>query len=336
MSWADLDKRGHILVVDDDVENVRLLRDMLKDEHDVSYALDGERALEIACNQLPELILLDAAMPGMDGFQLCAALKSSPLTKNIPVIFVTELSDPQHEQQALDAGAVDFIGTPITPGIVRARVRIHLALMRQTAMLRRLTFTDGLTGIANRRCFDETLEREWRRCQRPRVTIGLIMVDIDHFKSFNDHYGHQAGDACLKAVAETLAESVGRSTDLVARYGGEEIVVLLPEQSLRGSRIVAERMLEAVRARAIPHEASKVAPVVTVSLGLTAGIARPECLPGLLVNEADAWLYTAKNSGRNRVAGSTIEVGADCGILCDTCTMRARLLGLEAGNFQAG
>lgn len=336
MSWPDLAKGGRILVVDDVWENVRVLYGMLKDEHEVFFALDGEKALELAASQLPDIILLDAVMPGMDGYQVCAALHASPLTKDIPVIFITAQDDAEYEERALDAGAVDFIGKPVNAGIVRARLRVHLALTRQAAVLRRMSLTDGLTGLANRRCFDETLDREWRRCQRSLSPLGLIMIDIDHFKSFNDRYGHQAGDACLRAVAETLGQCVRRATDIVARYGGEEIVALLPEQPLQGTMAVAERMLEAVRARAIPHEDSVVAPIVTISLGVTSGIVRPECLPGILVNDADSWLYVAKNSGRNRIAAPTEEVALNCGVRCGECEPRARVTGLAAGKFEKG
>jgi diguanylate cyclase (GGDEF)-like protein len=166
-----------------------------------------------------------------------------------------------------------------------------------------LTLRDGLTGVANRRCFDETLEREWHRCERSGRSISLIMIDIDYFKKFNDQYGHQDGDACLKSVAEILSRCVRRPTDLLARYGGEEFAVLLPEVTLDGAKVVAHRILDAVRAAAIPHAKSPIATrTVTVSLGAAADIpARGSGLPKTLVRDADAYLYDAKSAGRNQL-----------------------------------
>jgi diguanylate cyclase (GGDEF)-like protein len=166
-----------------------------------------------------------------------------------------------------------------------------------------LTLRDGLTGVANRRCFDETLEREWQRCERSGRPIALIMIDIDYFKKFNDQYGHQDGDACIKSVAVILSRSVRRPSDLVARYGGEEFAVLLPEVTLEGAKVVAGRILDAVRAAAIPHAKSPIATrIVTVSLGVTAYIPAPGTgLPKALLREADAYLYAAKSAGRNQL-----------------------------------
>jgi diguanylate cyclase (GGDEF)-like protein len=169
-----------------------------------------------------------------------------------------------------------------------------------------LTLRDGLTGVANRRCFDETLQREWHRCERSGRSIALIMIDIDYFKKFNDQYGHQEGDACMKSIAEILSRCVGRPTDLVARYGGEEFAFLLPEQTLEGAKVVAQRILDAVRAAAIPHAKSPLATrAVTVSLGAAASIAvRGAGLPQALVREADTCLYDAKSAGRNQLCCS--------------------------------
>ena len=300
MSLSELARRGRILVVDDAMENVRLLHRMLKDEHEVVFALDGAKALEIVRAQAPDLVLLDAVMPGMDGYAVCAELKKLPETRNIPIIFVTSLNSPEDETRALTDGAVDFIAKPINGTVVRARVRTHLTLKRQSDLLRRLTLTDGLTGVANRRCFDETLETEWRRCERAGLSVALILADIDHFKAFNDCYGHQAGDACLKAVADGLSACVRHPPDLVARYGGEEFACVLPHESLDGAKTVARRMLERVRALAIPHIQSTSAECVTVSLGIAAVTPTADTLPTGLIAAADARLYEAKTAGRNR------------------------------------
>ncbi len=297
---GDTTPKGRILIVDDVIENVRILHQMLRDEHDVVFALDGKRALEIAGTQSLDVILVDALMPGMDGYQVCAALKASPSTQDIPVIFVTALDGTDDETRALTAGAIDFITKPVNGAVVRARVRTHLTLKRQTDLLRRMTVTDGLTGVPNRRCFDEVLETEWRRCQRAGLSLAVIMSDIDHFKAFNDHYGHQAGDACLTAVARCLYTCVRRPPDLLARIGGEEFACVLPQETLDGAILVAERMLDCVRALAIPHTQSSCAPNVTVSLGIAAMSPTRDGLPTALVAAADAQLYQAKAAGRNR------------------------------------
>ncbi len=300
MSLDALAGKGRVLVVDDALENIRILHHALKDEHEVSFALDGEKALEIARTQQPDIVLLDAVMPGMDGYAVCVELKQAAETLAIPVIFVTALDSPEDETRALTAGAVDFITKPINGAVVRARVRTHLILKRQSDLLRRLTLTDGLTDVANRRGFDETLEAEWRRCGQAGLPLALIMLDIDHFKLFNDHYGHQAGDACLAAVAGALGACVHRPPDLVARYGGEEFAVVLPRQSLEDAECVAARMLEQVRTLAIPHAVSSSAPWVTVSLGIAAQTPGQEPSPASLIANADAALYQAKAAGRNR------------------------------------
>jgi len=299
MRLSDLTQKGRILVVDDGIENVRVLHHALKDEHDVVFALVGGKALEIARAQSPDIILLDVIMPDMDGFEVCAELKAAPETRNIPVIFVTALNSPEDETRALDAGAIDFITKPINVPVVRARVRTHLTLKRQSDLLRRMTLTDGLTGVANRRCFDEMLESEWRRCVRSGRSLAVIMVDIDHFKSYNDCYGHQAGDVCLATVARTLNGCVHRSADIVARYGGEEFAVLLPEESLDGAKAVAQRMLECVRSLAIPHARSASATHVTISLGFAAVTPSRDLSAATLLSAADARLYQAKAAGRD-------------------------------------
>ena len=194
MSWTEMAHNGRILVVDDAMENIQLLHQALQEEHDVLFALDGERALELARHQLPDLILLDAIMPGLDGYAVCAALRANPATADIPVIFITALNTPEDETRALEAGASDFISKPVNTAVMRARVRTHLTVKRQSDALRELTLTDSLTGVANRRAFDERLDNEWRRAQRTRTPLSLIMLDIDHFKAYNDSYGHQQGD----------------------------------------------------------------------------------------------------------------------------------------------
>jgi diguanylate cyclase (GGDEF)-like protein len=292
--------RQRILIVDDAMTNIMALEELLKGDYDVSYVTRSEEGLE-ACRTLrPDLVLLDVVMPGIDGFEVCARLKRDPETRDIPVVFVTARADIADETRGLEAGAIDFITKPFSPPIVRARVRNHLELARQRNLLSTLSFVDGLTGVANRRKFEEALETEWRRCSRQDGVLGLIMCDVDLFKLYNDNYGHQAGDVCLKAVAVTLQENLNRGGDLIARYGGEEFVCLLPDTDLEGVKATASRLATAVNELAIPHARSSVAQRVTISLGGTSATAHPDLMPSELVRRADTLLYRAKQNGRNR------------------------------------
>jgi diguanylate cyclase (GGDEF)-like protein len=300
MSWTDLAVNGRILVVDDAMENIQILNGALEGEHEVLFALSGEKALEMARGQRPDLILLDAMMPGMDGYAVCAALRAAADTRDIPVIFVTALKTPEDETRALAAGAADFITKPVNAAVVRARVRTHLTIKRQSDALRALTLTDGLTAVANRRAFDQRIETEWRRCARAQLPMALILVDIDHFKAYNDSYGHQVGDACLVQVGAALRRVAARPQDLVARYGGEEFAILLPQLDARGAEGVAKRLQAELVQLAIPHAASPTSPVLTVSMGIAGLVPGDACLPAELVQQADTLLYQAKGAGRNR------------------------------------
>jgi diguanylate cyclase (GGDEF)-like protein len=299
MSWTEMARNGRILVVDDAMENIQLLHQALQDEHDVLFALEGERALALARQQRPDLILLDAIMPGMDGYAVCAALRADPATADIPIIFITALNSPEDETRALEAGAADFISKPVNTAVMRARVRTHLTVKRQSDALRELTLTDGLTGVANRRAFDERLHHEWRRSARSRTPLSLIMLDIDHFKAYNDGYGHQQGDDCLRRVSSALTRAAGRPQDMAARYGGEEFAVLLPQVDQEGAEAVARKLIDEVRTLDMPHSASSQGRV-TISLGVATIVPDSAHDPAHLVKLADALLYQSKLQGRNR------------------------------------
>lgn len=300
------DLRPKILVVDDIPSNVHVLSRILKDDYDIYFATDGEKALDLVQARMPDLVLLDIMMPGMDGFEVCRRIKADPATHDIPVIFISAKSEVEDETLGLEVGAIDFITKPISPPIVKARVRNHLLLKRQTDLLRSLSFLDGLTGIANRRRFDDAMAREWRRCARSNLPLSLIILDVDHFKAYNDHYGHQAGDECLRMVAEVLSDCARRPSDLVARYGGEEFVCLLPETDGPGAVRVAEGFRTSVAECRIPHAQSPVIPYVTISLGVATVIPSAEGSPEQLAEMADQLLYRAKRTGRNRVQDATV------------------------------
>ena len=301
-AWQEIaHKKSKLLVVDDQRVNILVLYELFRDECEVFMAMNGEQALQICRTVLPDLVLLDVHMDGLDGHEVCRRLAESPDTRDIPIIFVTASGAEADEVRGFELGAVDFIVKPINPVIVRARVNTHLTLKRQNDLLRSFALLDGLTGVANRRKFDEGLARDWRQCQREQVALSVIMIDVDHFKRYNDRYGHLRGDAALQAVASTLSGVMFRPYDLLARFGGEEFACVLPNTGLMEAVQVAERMQASVRALQLEHLDSKVGQLLTISLGVAAVIPTADSSAESLVEEADRQLYQAKQAGRARV-----------------------------------
>jgi len=300
-------RRPRLLVVDDQPLNIRTLYQVFAADHQVLMATSGARALELCASQPPDLVLLDVVMPDMDGYEVCRRLKTEEAIRDIPVIFVTAHNEEAAEALGLDAGAVDFISKPINPGIVRARVRTHLTLKAQSDLLRRWAYVDGLTGVHNRRFFDERLAAEWGQAVRRRTALSVVLLDVDFFKRYNDRYGHLAGDDCLRRVAAALKAGLKRPGDLIARYGGEEFVCLLPDTDLAGATRLAEQLGQQVVAQQIEHADSSAAPVITVSLGVCSkGGETDGAAAALLLREADAQLYLAKSRGRRQVCGAEL------------------------------
>jgi diguanylate cyclase (GGDEF)-like protein len=239
-------------------------------------------------------------MPGMDGLDTCCQLKKHADLQDVPVIFITAHHGVDHEVAGFASGAVDFIGKPLSEPIVRARVRTHLTLKRQGDTLRELALLDGLTGIHNRRAFDERIALESRRHRRTPGSLGLVMIDIDYFKAYNDFYGHQAGDACLREVAKLIDANARRPGELAARIGGEEFAVIIPnctpDEVLRYGEFLSEQVFNL----ALPHEVSAFG-VVSISVGVAAGEPMSEDSDQQLLASAEAALVRAKMGGRNRV-----------------------------------
>jgi diguanylate cyclase (GGDEF)-like protein len=303
---AAADERPRLLVVDDQRVNIQALHQVFQADHKVSMATSGEQALALCLSQRPDLVLLDVVMPGMDGFEVCARLKADDATKDIPVIFVTAYNDEEAETHGLDVGAVDFISKPVNPRIVRARVKTHLTMKRQSDLLRGMVYIDGLTGVCNRRYFDEHLKREWDRAARLGASLSVALVDVDLFKRYNDHYGHQAGDECLRRVAAAMSASLKRPADIVARYGGEEFALLLPDTDAEGALHLANQVRQRLLEAHIDHADSSVGPLLTVSVGVCAR--PPEGVGGCaaLLREADAQLYLAKSRGRDQACAAML------------------------------
>lgn len=304
-----------ILLVDDNPGAIQLMGRLVSGLGQLRFATSGAAALEQMKRAAPDLVLLDAEMPGMSGYQLCGAMKAQPALANVPVIFVTAQSGPQFELKGLELGAVDFIGKPISEPLLLARVKTQLRIKRLTDELRNIATIDALTELRNRRSFEELLREEWSRCLRAGEPISLLMVDVDHFKKFNDHYGHPAGDGCLRTVAQVLAAATQRPGDVAARYGGEEFALLLPNTPRAGAEHLAHRLLAAIEQLGMPHEASATAAHVTVSVGLgccdhesaswadaaSRDSSFVNSLPYTvteLVSSADKALYSAKRAGR--------------------------------------
>ncbi|MBP7502840.1 MAG: diguanylate cyclase [Aquabacterium sp.] len=301
------ERKPRLLVVDDQPTNIQVLYRVFADDCQVFMATSGEQALHTAREEAPDVILLDVMMPDMDGYEVCRQLKQDSATRDIPILFVTAHHEAQEEARGLACGAVDFITKPIHPAVVRARVHTHLTLQRQTEVLKRLVFIDALTHAFNRRYFDERLAEAWGRAQRTGRPLGLILIDVDYFKQFNDVNGHQRGDDALRQVAQALKGTILRPGDVVCRYGGEEFACLLPDTDLDGALQVAQRMKLAVRDLAIGHPASAVAEVLTISAGVAVRTPTSRGDAAALLALADAQLYRAKAEGRARVCHAVLD-----------------------------
>ena len=290
-----------VLVADDDPINREVLGELLKPDYTVLLAKNGAQTLEKAARLAPDLILLDVVMPDMDGYEVLRRLRADPCTSDISVIFISGLDRPEDEANGLNMGASDYIAKPFNATVVTARVALHLQVTRQRRMLERLAHIDGLTELANRRRFDALFAAEWGAARASGLPLSLALLDIDCFKQFNDNYGHPAGDRALRAVARTAAAFMRRPSDLAARYGGEELVMLMPDTDAAQARQLLAALGRAIEQLAIPHETSLVAPVLTASVGgATLGEGSAESAAELL-EAVDSELYRAKHGGRNRV-----------------------------------
>jgi diguanylate cyclase (GGDEF)-like protein len=290
-----------VLIADDDALNRGVLCELLQPEYAVLLAKDGTQALERAGRHLPDLILLDVLMPDLNGFDVLRRLRATPLLEHVAIIFVSSLNRPEDEAAGLKAGASDYIAKPFNATVVLARVALHLQLVRQRRLLEHLAHVDGLTELANRRRFDDVYDLEWQRARRSGRPLSLALLDIDSFKQFNDLYGHPAGDRALRAVARVAGTHMRRPADLAARYGGEELVLLMPETDALQAQRIVQALREAVMQLMIAHAGSAAAAVITVSIGGATLDAPGVESSAALFEAADVQLYRAKQGGRNRV-----------------------------------
>lgn len=320
-----------ILIVDDSKESRDLLKNFLKGAgyKDITTASSAQEAFDaLGMNgehrhNVPfKAILMDVVMPEMNGIEACRIIREDAHLADIPLIMVTAIGEQESLNEAFESGATDYITKPVKKVELLARIRAVLRLNQEmerrkvrekelidtlkqlseaNRVLTLLSAQDGLTGLANRRHFDEHFSAEWRRAMRDRQPLSLVMVDIDHFKLYNDHYGHQGGDDCLRKVAAIIGQVARRPADIAARYGGEEFVMVLPETPLEGAIRIAEEAAASVRALQLPHAKSLVAPHVTVSMGVACVVPNREKEMKELVERADKALYAAKRQGRDRV-----------------------------------
>lgn len=322
-------EKAPILLVDDRRENLLTLERLLEaPELLLVRAESGQEALAKTLDHQFALVLMDVQMPGMDGYETAELMRGNKKTRHIPIIFVTAArKEQEHMFKGYDAGAVDYLLKPLEPAVLKSKVGIFLEMFRQKQLLeektreldakileledlqrkleksnlklQHLSSVDGLTGLFNRRHFDDIFSVEWKNARRRRSPLSLIIIDIDHFKAFNDTYGHIAGDLCLQRVAKGLVSTLHRPVDMVSRYGGEEFTVILPDTDVNGAEWVATRMKEHIQDLAIPHSSSPTGDYVTISLGISTMIPEPDQPAENLLDAADKALYRAKEEGRN-------------------------------------
>jgi diguanylate cyclase (GGDEF)-like protein len=304
-----------VLVIDDNPTNLAVLCDYLNNMGaEVLVKKDGESGIEIAIRKKPDIIILDILMPHIDGYETCKRLKTEPTTQDIPVIFASALVETVDKIKGFEVGAVDYITKPFQIEEVLARIEVHLSIIRLQQQLKlanealeianqklyKQTVLDGLTQISNRRHFDDYLMQKWQCAVREKQSLALLLCDVDFFKQYNDAYGHQGGDDCLKQIAQTIEKVSKRPADLAARYGGEEFGVILPNTTMAGAIQIGEQICQAVRDLKILHKKSSVANYVTLSLGINCIIPTNENNVTEFIKMADKALYQAKNQGRNQ------------------------------------
>ncbi len=320
---------ARVLLIDDQDIVGEALKRMVEGEPDIElrFCADPTRAMNEAIEFRPTVILQDLVMPDVDGLVLLRFFRANPITKTTPIVVLSSREDPKTKQEAFKLGATDYLVKFPDQLEVVARIRAHsrsymaqqqrdeayrelrdlqVELEKKNSELQRLSSLDGLTGIANRRRFDEYLEQEWLRAARDGKRLALILIDIDHFKAYNDNYGHQGGDACLRRVARTLDGELKRAADVAARYGGEEFVIVLPDTDPQGAAMIAEKLRSAVEALQVEHTHSQTADHVTISLGVASTMPREGGIPAALIEMADEALYKAKETGRNRFCLSDV------------------------------
>jgi len=297
-----------ILLVEDSATLRHAMRSYIVEAgHTAIIARSGEEALQMLENDPVDMIIMDVEMPGLNGFETTRLIREWLAGHWIPIIFVTGLSDDENYREGIEAGGDDYLIKPVSMMIIKAKIRAMERIAEMRDQLNRLnnelealSQLDSLTQIYNRRSFNELAMQQWALTKRHQLPISALMIDVDHFKLYNDHYGHPAGDTCLKKITQAIKSCLHRTTDLVGRYGGEEFIVLLPETDTQGAYCVAQAINEAICKLAIPHTTSLSGVYVTASIGGATCLRTTTHSLDELVKNADRALYKAKRSGRNR------------------------------------
>lgn len=301
---AGEESRPIVLVIDDSPDVHRLLRARLRHEElRLEAAESGAAALEHIKRSLPAIILLDLDMPDMDGFAVLRRLKETPATKDTPVIVLSGLQSAHDKVAAFDLGAVDYITKPFDLTELRVRVRSALRLQQLVQMLDRRAQIDGLTGLWNRAYFDRRWSEEVAGSQRHHRPLSLALVDLDHFKSINDTYGHPAGDSVLQGLARILLREL-RQEDVACRYGGEEFAVIMRDTRAADAETACLRVLTALASATWPRHQDRT---VTASIGLAGSAGQSKRTAAEWLEDADRNLYAAKQGGRNRVVTTNVD-----------------------------
>lgn len=296
----DKESKQRILIIDDDKINIMTLQEILGSTYKLYVATNGVRALELANTHLPDIILLDIVMPDMDGFEVITILKSSETTAHIPVIFTTGLANFEDEKKGFLLKAADYITKPFNPEITLLRVKNQLTIQDQLRTIKRLSMTDQLTNIANRRGFDIRFNEEWSAAAIKNDPLSIMMIDIDNFKSYNDKYGHTEGDVILATLAQIMLEDLNKDKHFLARWGGEEFVVILADTCEEEALILAESLREGVKKTSIKLNNGKVCNI-TISIGVNSCFPIEGHSKATFISGADEALFRAKRDGRDLV-----------------------------------
>jgi len=293
-------KKGTLLVIDDSELNLAAIKEILSADYTVYTENNGYDGIKAALRYMPDIIILDIIMPKIDGFETIVKLKEKEETRNIPVIFITGLTDSKDEEKGLSLGGADYITKPFSPEIVKLRVRNQMRLLDYIHTIEDIGKRDPLTNMPNRRSFDERIYLEWKRAMREKSIISLLIVDIDNFRVFNDTYGHLRGDLVLTTIANLITQTLKRPGDFAARWGGEEFIVLLPETEVNGAFMIAEQIRDTISNNKITLPDGQIVNV-SVSIGINTRVPTPDYSVDNLIHYADDALYIAKVNGRNRV-----------------------------------
>jgi diguanylate cyclase (GGDEF)-like protein len=298
-----------LLIIDEDVVSISTLSSLFAKEFNIEIAQDGKAALQCIMLKDIDLVLSVVNAPIISGQELCTFVKNSQLTDHIPVMFLADKPSLDEEEECLAMGAIDYIDKKTRSNILVSRVTNLMKMVDQQKKLTRVSCTDGLTGLANRMQLDTMLNKEWYAAVRGSHCVSALIIDIDHFKLFNDEFGHLEGDKCLKIIATIIASSKRRERDFAARYGGEEFVLLLPFTDLNGAKEVAQELIKNVQNRGIKSARKASYPVVTISVGIAtfSAIHTKNAVQGPidLINKADINLFKAKQAGRNQYSITT-------------------------------